>query len=86
MSTDDTIVQFPGAARVEVDLDVDPLQMLKTIHDEFPNLETIAVVGTVADGTLLVFSSQSGDGDTLMLLERGKDAIMEGYRYAEPSD
>lgn len=69
------IVDFPGVTR----LDLDPDDVLSNIGKEF-SLAMCTVVGVTEDGETFVFTSQSHDGDTLMMLERGKDLMMENYR------
>jgi hypothetical protein len=73
------IIPFPGLTRH----DLDPNQMLEYLAQDSMPLEMLVCVAMTPDNELMVATSQTHDGDTLMLLKRGADEVINKYRYEE---
>ena len=74
------IIPFPGVTPPYEDGGSDLAGNFNDSMRSFPPLESLVCIAVTEDGEILVCSSQTEDSDTVMLLERGKDVILDSYR------
>jgi hypothetical protein len=75
------IINFPGYTRHNIS----PKQLMKSLVEVDVPLDMVTVVAMDEEGQLFVATSRPHDGDTLMLLKRAEQAVMEKYiAYEDP--